>query len=315
MANASKVATSLVTAINKITNTAISGIAKITGVVVSLFSDDNAVAKSVTTGTANAVYIADSDGEYTYDQADAVTISFWVKVGWTTALNTNIHLWSSTDAGGTGVNQDTYRIYYHESLNRLYVGWRSASNEKCQNFWLFHLNSGVYAAAYAAAGLGASYWSNTNRGNVGDDDYTLITVTRSTTNTGCYSNLKLYWNATDCGEGYYSVANGQSCGNDTASSPSMGNNDKQIALGANSWNFTKCGDTNPTDYNGLSIWNKVLSSSEVSEIYNSGTPMNLENHSAVVNLKGFWNFESNGDNTVSGAPAFAINGDSEIITK
>ncbi len=314
MGTVSKITGTLATAISKISGSAITGLANIMGQVISLFTDTQAVAKSVTTGSGNAVYITDSDGDYTFDQADAVSISFWIKVGWTSSLNTNVHLWSSTDAGSSSVNDDTFRIYYHESLNRMYIGWRSASNQKCQNFWLFHTNAGVYAAAYAAAGLGASYWSNTNRGNVGDDDYTLITITRSTANTGCYSNLKLYWNAADCGEGYYSVANGQSCGNDTGT-VSMGNNDKQIALGSNSWNYSKCGNTNPTDYDGLSIWDKVLSSSEVSEIYNSGTPMNLENHSAAANLKGFWNFEGNGNNTVSGAPAFTINGDSQIITK
>ena len=224
-------------------------------------------------------------------------------------------MWSSTDAGGTGVNQDTYRIYYHESLNRLYASWRSASNEKCQNFWLFNVNSGVYAAAYAAAGLGGSYWSNTNRGNVGDDDYTLITVTRSTTNTGCYSNLKLYWNAADCGLGYYSAANGKSDGNDTPAPPDMDNLDKQISLASQAWNlFLKCGDTNDTKFNGVSIWNKVLSPSEVTELYNGGTPMNVANHSAVSSCIGWWNFESDGSNEVSG-PEFIISGDSNIEAK
>jgi hypothetical protein len=321
MANAGKVTTSLVTAISKIANTAISGIANIAGAVVSLFTDTQCASKSITTGSANAVYITDSDGYYTYDQADAVTISFWVKVGWNSSLNTNIHLFSSTDDGSGSVNNDTYRIYYHETYNRMYIEWRSGSSNKCQNFWLFHDNTGVYAAAYAAAGLCpggtpcSTYWNSSNRGNVGDDDYTLITFTRSTTNTGCYSNLKLYWNATDCGEGYYSVANGKSCGNDTPSSPSMGNLDKQIAVGSNSWNFSKCGNDSDTEYDGVSIWNVALSGSEVTEIYNNGTPMNLENHSRAANLVGFWNYEGNGNNTVSGGPAFTVNGDSSFETK
>jgi hypothetical protein len=315
MANVNKIIGSLATAINKVSGSAISGLSKIMGATISLFTDTQAVAKSVTTGSGNAVYITDSDGDYTYDQADAFTISFWIKPGWTTALNTNTHLLASSDVAGGGANADSFRLYYYENNNRLYVEWRSDASNKCRNFWIFHSNSGVYADAYAAAGLGTSYWSNTNRGNVGDDDYTLITVTRGTANTACYTNLKLYWNAADCGEGFYSVANGQSCGEDTGT-PSMGNNDKQIALGSQSWgSFAKCGNINNTDFDGFSIWDKVLSSAEVSEIYNGGTPMNLENHSAAANLKGFWNFEGDGNNTVSGAPAFTINGDSGIITK
>ena len=315
MANVSKIIGSLATAINKVTGSAISGLSKIMGATISLFTDTTAVSKSVTTGTGNAVYITDSDGEYTYDQADAFTISFWIKPGWTTALNTNTHLLASSDVAGGGANADSFRLYYYENNNRLYVEWRSSASNKCRNFWVFHSDEGVYAAAYAAAGLGASYWSNTNRGNVGDDDYSLITVTRGTTNTACYTNLKLYWNAADCGEGFYSEANGQECGEDTGT-PAMGNNDKQIAIMSQSWgSFAKCGNINNTNVDGFSIWDKVLSSAEVTEIYNGGTPMNLENHSAAENLKGFWNFESTGNNTVSGGPAFTINGDSGYVEK
>lgn len=38
----------------------------------------------------------------------------------------------------------------------------------------------------------------------------------------------------------------------------------------------------------LSVWDKELSSTEVSEIYNTGSPPNLLKHSAAVNLVGWW---------------------------
>lgn len=38
----------------------------------------------------------------------------------------------------------------------------------------------------------------------------------------------------------------------------------------------------------VSIWDKELSSAEVSEIYNSGSPDNLSTHSAIANLVGWW---------------------------
>jgi len=314
MGTVSKITGKLATAISKVSGTAITGIAKIMDQVISLFTDAKAVAKSPTTGTGNAVYITDSDGDYTFDQADLFSVSFWIKPGWTTSLNTNIHLFSSTNVGATGVNADTFRIFYYENLNRLMFEWRSAQNDKCQNFWLFHSNNGVYANAYAASGLGASYWTNTNRGNVGDDDYTLITITRGAANSGGYFNCKLYWNQTDCGLGFYSAENGKTVGNNVGT-PAMGNDDKQITLGSNSWNFTKAGNTNDTKFNGLSIWDVVLSGSDVTEIWNGGTPMNLANHSRANNLVGWWNFEGDGNNSVSGGPAFTINGDSSIEDK
>lgn len=45
----------------------------------------------------------------------------------------------------------------------------------------------------------------------------------------------------------------------------------------------------------VSRWDKSLSEAEVSEIYNSGTPLNLGDHSAVANLTSWWklNDESN----------------------
>ena len=119
MANVNKIIGSLATAINKVSGSAISGLSKIMGATISLFTDTQAVAKSVTTGSGNAVYITDSDGDYTYDQADAFTISFWIKPGWTTALNTNTHLLASSDVAGGGANADSFRLYYYENNNRL----------------------------------------------------------------------------------------------------------------------------------------------------------------------------------------------------
>mgnify|MGYP001078667533 CR=1 FL=1 len=276
---------------------------------VAAFADDNAVAKSITTGTGQAVYIPDSDGNYNFDHNDAFSVSFWIKVGWNSSLNTNTHIFSSTDAGGSSVNDDTFRIYYDERYNRLYAAWRSDSSNKRSNFWLFHSNSGNYAAAYAAAGLGGTYWLESNRGNANGDGYTLITFTRGTTNSGASSNLKLYWNATDCGIGHYTGGTG-------GGTPSMGTNDKQIALGSSSWTFHKCGNNSETKFNGVTIWDKVLSSAEVTELYNSGTPMDVSGHSAYDDdCKGWWNFESDGSNEVSGGPDFTIAGNSNIEAK
>ena len=40
--------------------------------------------------------------------------------------------------------------------------------------------------------------------------------------------------------------------------------------------------------NNISVWDKALSSAEVSEIYNSGQPADLSEHSAVANLQSWW---------------------------
>ena len=64
----------------------------------------------------------------------------------------------------------------------------------------------------------------------------------------------------------------------------------------------------------LSIWDKELSASEVSELYNSGAPLHVGTHSAyAANCKGWYSFQDDGTGHVSGTESFAINGDSNIV--
>ena len=316
MGTTSKITGTLATAINKVSGTAISGLANIMGQIISLFTDDKAVAKSITTGTGQAVYITDSDGNYRYDHDDAFTVSFWIKVGWDINLNTHFHLFASADVSANSANKDSFRIWYYEPHNRLYAEWRHNQNHKCQQFWLFHSNSGVYADAYAAAGLGTTYWNSSNRGNANSDGYTLITFTRGTANTAAPSNLKLYWNGTDCVDGYYSSANGKSDGNNVGTPAMEDHIDKQITLGSQAWgSFLQSGNNDETKFNGLTIWDRVLTAGEVTELYNSGTPMNVANHSAYSDCVGWWKFEDNGNNEISGGPAFTVNGNSNFEDK
>ena len=250
------------------------------------FTDTKSLHRSISTGAGNFAGVDDSNGMgVEWDQDDAFSISFWVKAGWSSSLNTNIHLFSMNDVGTTSASGGLIRVYYHESNNRIYFDWRSDSSNRSNNFWLFHANYGNYATAYAAAGLGSTYWSASNRGNVGDDDYTMITVTKGTDDQAKNSNVKLYWNATSCGNGYYTNGN-------NAGTPALGNNDRKISFGSSSWNNYRAGNSTSTRYNDITLWDKELSSSEVTELYNSGARMDATTHSAASDLKGYYTFET-----------------------
>ena len=307
MADINKIISVAATAINKVVGVAISGIAEIVDQAVSLFTNTKAVSKSITTGTAQAIYVADSNSSgVEWDDDDDFSISFWVKPGWDASLNTNIHLFSSSDVGG-GVNSDTFRIWYDESLNRLNVQWRSGGSDRRHNFWLFHSNSGKYAPAYAAAGLGASYWTSANRGYVGDDDFTMITFCKGTSNSAADSNIDMYWNGTTLGTSHYTNGN-------HAGTPAMGNNDKQIFLGSNSWSpYAKSGNSAETLFDGLTMWNSKLTATEVTELWNGGTPIDATTHSNATELKGYWEFEVDGSATVG--EDMTINGNSNIESR
>lgn len=237
------------------------------------------------------------------------TINFWVKAGWTSALNTQgryqfLFSWAGNAVHPSyysNVYNECFRIFYDESNNRLYVGVLAddASNNPkyAQNFWFFH-NSGQIQTA---AGLGSTYWSSTNRGNRNDNDFTMITVTWN--GSASRTNCKLKWNGTDCGDSYYS--GGQNSGtpaNDTAIA-------RGIALlgAAYSQNNATYGGTfdakagylggNGNTYiDEVSIWDSVLSSTEISNLYNSGAGGSISTSEQPEGLIAYWNFNSTSQN-------------------
>jgi len=278
----------------------------------STFNDTKAVSKSITTGEANLIQI-DSTGSssiWNVTETTAHTISFWVKAGWASNLNTNIHFFHSNQENSTGTRNEMLRIYYREDNNRLVIERGNNNNNYHMNFWLFHSNTGNYATAYAAAGLGASYWSATNRGNTGDDDFTMITFTMSGTSSASPTHLKAYWNGSSLGTGFYTSGF-------TKGSPSMdASESREVAIGSNTANNLKSGNSSATLYNDLTVWNKALTASEVSELYNNGTRLDATTHSAASNLKGYYTFEAGNGNDSSGESSgnFSVNGDSAVTT-
>lgn len=306
----SKLSNTDIASVSKVKDINKSSISNISGVNIPAgFQDNYAVSKSITTGSAQSVRIADGNGLMNYTEDDAFSISLWVKAGWDSNLNTNLHLFSSNETGSSNASSNMIRCYYNETNNRLYWEMRSStSSTKKYNFWLFQSNSGVYAPAYAAAGLGATYWSSSNRGNVGDDDFTMITFTKGASDSFASTNINCYWNGTSLGQGYY--ANGFSQGTLNLSSTT----DRQIAVGSNTWNtYAKSGNNAETQYNDLTIWNKKLSASEVSELYNSGTRMNALTHSAASDLEAYYKFENDGtDSSGNSHPSFVVSGNSNF---
>lgn len=78
----------------------------------------------------------------------------------------------------------------------------------------------------------------------------------------------------------------------------------EIALGA--LTFNAGGDSyENVETDELVITNNVLSSSDVSDIYNSGVPKDESKRSGLI---GYWRFEDNGDDSSSNSNAFTISG-------
>ena len=276
------------------------------------FVNAKAVSKTISTGTGNSINLVDTDDTFNFTGSSAFTISFWIKAGWNSSLNTNIHLFIGQKQSAPYQLTDMIKIMYNHSNNRLRMqyGNKTTSSNAWYRLseWLFHANSAQYAAGYAAAGLGSTFWSASNRGYVNSDDYTMITFTKSTTNGT--SAMKLYWNANAAGTAPIQTSFG-------SGSPTMSTtNNRTWSVGSNgvSQGEVKCGNSSATLYNDLTMWNKELSASEVTSLYNSGTVMNAQTHSASSNLVGYWKWEGNGNATVSN-DNFTISGGSAIVNK
>lgn len=281
------------------------------------FANVKAVSKTISTGTSNAITFTDTDDTFNFTESEAWTISFWIKAGWASNLNTNIHFIVGHKSGTSYQVEDGIKVLYNESNNRIqcrYGNKTTSSNTWYKDAqWLFHANSGAYAAGYAAAGLGSTYWSASNRGYVNSDNYTMITITKAATNIA--SSLKLYWNANAAG----SAPIQSNAGTSNISTIPMSATDNRLwSLGSRgdygSIDQDKAGNSSATLYNDVTIWNKELSASEVTSLYNSGTVMDAETHSAESNLIGYWKFESNGNATRSN-DNFTISGGSAIVNK
>ena len=313
--------------ITKINGLAYANIAKYSGVTkvntkkvsdTGNFHNKNAVSKSITSpgDVSHAIRIADSNGDFKFDQDDAVSISFWVKAGWNTSVNGSVIIFHMQDFDATDYRDDEFLIYYYEPHNRIYARFASSSGNQHRNFW--HSQnldpSGLrdYRVHMNASGLGdGGNWNSANRGNVGNDNYTLMTLTKGASNSGQYSNMKLYWNDTDCGYGFYGADTSGASG-----TVSMGTStDKAITLGSSSHTGTSAGNNTETKFMGLTIWNKALSESEVTELYNGGAPLHVGTHSAYANCVGWWPFQDDGTGQIAGTEAFAISGDSNIEAK
>ena len=299
-----KVSSLAVASLAKVDSLAKLSINKINSVVASFaaaFEDNACVTKSIGTGENEAVVIEDTDGNFNFQEDDAWTFSIWIKVGWSNNLNTNIHFWAMNDGSGTNHNEKI-KCFYNESNNRLYLQYSSDGSNKRENFWYFH-HSGAGEAA-DVSGLGtSSYWSVSNQGNMGDNDFTMITITKGASDSAAPSNLKAYWNGTYLGDGYW--ASGNSTG-----TPAMTTADRRFTIGSTAHQYHKCGDNTATLYNDFTIWNIALSAAEVNELYNSGTRKNATGHSQGDTLVGYYQFEANGHDTTTAAPAFTAAGDS-----
>jgi hypothetical protein len=166
-------------------------------------------------------------------------------------------------------------LTYSQSLNRLIARIRTNSTNFDRQ-WPLHDNS--------ATGINSSAkWKSSARGNVNSDGFCMITITYDASLTNAANAFKLYWNATEC----TSQSNANN-GTRTAINATKGKIGENIHLTNSAGNAT-------LDYDEIKIYNKVLSSSEVTTLYNSGVIAD-SSQTVTSGLITEWTFDNNNAN-------------------
>ena len=294
--------------VNSVAKASIAKINSVASAFAAAFTDTKAASKSITVGSGNAITVA-STTHFNFTQSDAFSIGFWIRVGWNNSLNTNIHFFAMNDGSSTARNQQI-RIFYNESNNRLEFRIGHDSSNRSLQFWALHSNLSANGLAGSAA---SQYWSSAstaNRGNVNGDNFTHLMITKGTGTTLAASNVAAYWNGNKFSTAFYASGNNFGTVSMDASSA------RRITLGSAAHHYEKSGNNNETVYNDLTIYNKQLSDSEVTALYNGGTPIDATTLSSAGNLRGYYTFENSDGTDSSGTsgPTFTVSGDSSIIS-
>lgn len=227
------------------------------------FSEPDAVSDFYGYSSYSNTHYASFDGVNDYaggtwsGQSDLVnkdwSVSCWVRNNETS--NTNMVLWDFNAAGfNAGNNNNRVFLTYSQNVNRFVLRVRS----NAQNFdrqWALHSNN-------SATGTGTNSgvkWTSTNRGNVNSDNFCHLVCTYDASQSSPSNAFKIYWNGTEL----TSQANALSQGRTAFTAAN--------AVIANAVSNTTAAGAAKVDMDEWAFYTDVLTSSEASTLYNSGT--------------------------------------------
>lgn len=223
-------------------------------------------------GTGDYINCTTSTSPFSINTTQDLSFSMWVR---NTGSKQNQLVFNFGNTNSNGNN----RIFmtYSASLNRMILRVRTNSVNFDRQFPL-HDNSSATGISSSSSG-----WSSTSRGTVNAQNFCMLTMTYDASQTNAANAFKFYWNGSEC----TSQSNANS-GTRTAITSIRGRIGENLHLTDSAGNTT-------LDYDEFKIYNKVLSSSEVTTLYNSGT---IADSSQTVSsgLITEWTFDNNNAN-------------------
>ncbi|MEP0367418.1 MAG: hypothetical protein ABJN36_12400 [Cyclobacteriaceae bacterium] len=211
----------------------------------------------VSAGVISKYIIFDGTNDIVYSNSvnhaslstDVFSLSFWVRQNKVSG-NSIFICWSAS----TSTTNDMGRIWYYAPTFRFVYDQRNSSGtiESRKQWYLHSDNSSV-------TGISGN-WNSNHRGNTDSDGWTMITLTidRTDTSTSAY---KLYWNSSEV-ISYTNYTNNVSQYADPLN----------VTIGDASYSQSNwpTGSIIRADLDQIKWYNKVLSSSEVSTLWNAG---------------------------------------------
>jgi len=189
--------------------------------------------------------------------------SLWLRPQWA-ATDLNLIIFDLTPSGTTST-ANRFFLQYDYGLNRLIARYRSSSSNFTRQ-WALHDNN----SATGTGTSGTNTWTSSNRGNVNSNNFVHLALTYDASQTASTAAFKIYWNgseltntaASDAGTRYNMTLDELTfCGNDH-----------------------NTGGSRIADYMYMHMWDKLLTSSNVSSMYNSGTPISASDASLSTDL-------------------------------
>ena len=219
---------------------------------------------------------------------DDFSYSGWFRVDETS--NQMQWLGSFSEASPSGANQ--IFIQYNATSARMQLRFRKGGGGNFhQRFWSISSTNN-----YNVTGVNSNGWKSTNRGNVNSEGFVHLVFTRDNSNTAS-SGMNLYWNGTKLPESIQ--FNSRSLATFNIRSAAVGDS---INASPNSASVFKGG------IDQVSVYTKTLTQSEVTALYNSGTPITCSDAGVTTNLLAEYRLENNTTNTSGTFPSLTNSG-------
>ncbi len=223
-------------------------------------------------GYSNAKYYWDLSNDIKWGSAQDVPVqsntedfsmSLWIRPQWA-ATDLNLVIFDLTPSGTTST-ANRFFLQYDYGLNRFNAMYRSNST----NFnvqWALHSNNSVTSTGAASNNT----WTAANRGDTNTDGFVNLTLTYDASQTEAATAFKLYWNNRLITS--YAVSNNGTRSNMTLNEVTFCGNDHNT------------GGSRIADYMYMHMWDVVLRATDITDMYNSGTPISASDASVTTNL-------------------------------